>query len=223
VVPKSADDDKECAICLGSLTSAETTTLPCKHSFHEGCVSSMRNLSQNLACPVCRAEFPPGPERAFDEALRRFLVIERRLARESRAWAVMAKEERDEMEAVLVLLRGAASEGHAGAQYNLGVALAKGEGVAKDEVEAAKWYLKAAKQGLADAQFAVGMALANGKGVAKNEVEAAKWYRKAAKQGLARAQFAVGVALANGQGVAKDEVEAAKWLRKAAEQGFTNA
>ena len=37
------------------------------------------------------------------------------------------------------------------AQYNLGVCCAKGEGVAKDEAEGVKWFLKAAEQGATDA------------------------------------------------------------------------
>ena len=115
VVPKSADDDKKCAICLESLTTAETATLPCKHTFHAGCVSSMRNLTQKQACPVCRADLPPGPERASEEAARCYLVIERRLTREGRAWFALLKEERDKMDAFIALWRGAASVGYADA------------------------------------------------------------------------------------------------------------
>ena len=57
-----------------------------------------------------------------------------------------------------------------------------GQGVAKDEVEAVKWYRKAAEQNDADAQNNLGVCYANGQGVAKDEVEAVKWYRKAAEQ-----------------------------------------
>ena len=42
------------------------------------------------------------------------------------------------------------------AQYNLGVCYAKGQGVAKDEVEAVKWYRKAAEQNYAEAQYDLG-------------------------------------------------------------------
>ena len=41
----------------------------------------------------------------------------------------------------------AAQQGHAKAQFFLGVMYAKGEGVKKDEAEAVKWYTKAAQQG----------------------------------------------------------------------------
>ena len=58
------------------------------------------------------------------------------------------------------------------AQYNLGLCYAKGEGLAKDPVEAVRWYLKAAEQGDAYAQFSLGLCYATGQGVAKDEIEA---------------------------------------------------
>ncbi|MCH7544007.1 MAG: sel1 repeat family protein, partial [Proteobacteria bacterium] len=41
----------------------------------------------------------------------------------------------------------AAEEGNPVAQFNLGHMYAKGEGIAKDEDEAVKWYREAAEQG----------------------------------------------------------------------------
>ena len=114
--------------------------------------------------------------------------------------------------------------GDAQAQYKLGAIFFVGSlGVAKDEVEAVKWFRKAAEQNLADAQLNLGVCYANGQGVAKDELEAAKWYRKAAEQNLAGAQFNLGVCYANGQGVAKDAVEAVRWYRKAADQNLALA
>ena len=46
----------------------------------------------------------------------------------------------------------AADQGHAGAQYNLGIMLDQGRGMAQSDVEAARWYRKAADQGFAKAQ-----------------------------------------------------------------------
>jgi TPR repeat protein len=88
--------------------------------------------------------------------------------------------------------------------------------MAKDEVEAVKWYRKAAEQGDELAQFNLGVMYDNGQGVAKDDVEAAKWYRKAAEQGIAIAQINLGVAYVNGQGVAKDQVEAYAFFNLAA-------
>ena len=101
-----------------------------------------------------------------------------------------------------------AEKGDASAQFNLGRCYFYGQGVAKDEVEAVKWYRKAADQGNARGQSTLGFCYANGTGVAKDEVEAVKWYRKAADQGNARAQYTLGICYRDGEGVAKDEVEA---------------
>ena len=49
----------------------------------------------------------------------------------------------------------AAKNGDVRAQYLLGGRYAKGEGVAKDMAEAAKWYRKAAEQGFEPAQKAL--------------------------------------------------------------------
>ena len=104
-------------------------------------------------------------------------------------------------------------------QYWIGCMYADGQGVAKDDAEAVKWFRKAAEQGEAEAQNRLGLMYRSGKGVAKDEAEAAKWYRKAAEQGLVGAQINLGWTYAKGRGVVKDDAEAAKWFRRAAEQG----
>jgi hypothetical protein len=108
-------------------------------------------------------------------------------------------------------------------QLYQGVCYATGEGVAKNEAEAVKWYRKAADQNFAAAQYALGLCYRNGQGVAKDYLEAAKWHRKAANQNFALAQNDLGVDCANGIGVAKDEVEAVIWYRKAADQNLALA
>jgi TPR repeat protein len=55
--------------------------------------------------------------------------------------------------------------------------------VAKDEVEAVKWFRKAAAQNCAEAQWLLGICYAKGQGVARDEAEAVTWYRKAAECG----------------------------------------
>src|SRR5437764_14004530 len=72
----------------------------------------------------------------------------------------------------------------ADSQYELAVRYTKGDGVAKDAVEAAKWFRKAAEQGSAKAQFRLAYAYDNGEGVPKDAAEAVKWYRKMAEQGF---------------------------------------
>ena len=92
----------------------------------------------------------------------------------------------------------AANQGHAGAQYNLGVMYEQGQGVAQNNVEAVRWYRKAADQGHAQAQFNLGCMYAEGQGVAQSDVEAVRWYRKAADQGYAQAQLAICMPLPGG-------------------------
>jgi TPR repeat protein len=55
--------------------------------------------------------------------------------------------------------------------------------VAKDEVEAVKWFRKAAEQNYATAQYQLGVCYAKGRGVAADMAEAMRWYRKAADGG----------------------------------------
>ena len=115
------------------------------------------------------------------------------------------------------LFQPLAEGGNASAQYNLGLMLANGKGVAKNEAEAVKWYRKAAEQGNASAQYNLGVMLANGKGVAQNEAEAVKWYRKAAEQGHGDAQSNLGVMYLNGDGgLLQDDLQAFAMFRKAA-------
>jgi len=65
----------------------------------------------------------------------------------------------------------------------LGFSYADGTGVAKDEVEAVKWFRRAAEQNVAEAQATLGFNYATGQGVAKNYVQAYAWFFLAAGQG----------------------------------------
>jgi len=57
-----------------------------------------------------------------------------------------------------------------------------GTGVAKDEVEAMKWFRKAAEQNDAGAEYNLGVCYNNGDGVAKDYLESYKWWLLAAAQ-----------------------------------------
>ena len=120
-------------------------------------------------------------------------------------------------------LRPLAEQGVPGAQFSLGVMYALGQGVIKDEAEAAKWFRQAADQGFAPAQNYLGFLYATGRGVDRDLVAALALFRKAADQGNARAQHNVGLAYEYGRGVAKDDLEAVTWYRKAADQEFAPA
>ena len=76
-----------------------------------------------------------------------------------------------------------AKQGDADAQFSLGVMYEKGEGVAKDNKAAVKWYTLAAEQGFADAKFNLGVMYVNGTGVVKDDVYAHLWWSIAASFG----------------------------------------
>ena len=114
-------------------------------------------------------------------------------------------------------------QGHASAQYGLGLMFDNRQGVSQDHAEAARRYRKSAEQGYASAQFNLGRLFDQGKGVPQEYAEAVAWYRKAAEQGDAIAQRVLGLMHAIGKGLPQDYDEAVKWLRKAADQGDTMA
>ncbi len=114
-------------------------------------------------------------------------------------------------------------QGDAAAQFYLGIMYDRGEGVAQDPAEAAKWYRRAAEQGHANAQFYLGILYDTGMGVAQDQAESLKWYRLAAEQGVANAQYSLGIIYDKGEGVAQDYAKAASWYRRAAERDFAKA
>ena len=116
-----------------------------------------------------------------------------------------------------------AEQGHALAQYSLGVMYAEGKGVPENDAEAVKWFRKAAEQGNDSAQWRLGAMYNYGWGVPGDEAEAATWYRKAAEQGHANAQLRLGGMYFVGEGVPEDYVLAYAWHNLAAAQGNKNA
>src|SRR2546425_640274 len=85
---------------------------------------------------------------------------------------------------LLADIRAEAEKGDAQSLFELGTSFSFGNlGVAKDEVEAAKWYRKAAEQNDASAQYDLGLCYDNGNGVVKDEIEGYKWFLLAAAQG----------------------------------------
>jgi TPR repeat protein len=80
-------------------------------------------------------------------------------------------------------VKAKAEAGDAESQVELGRRYDKGEGVAKNQVEAVKWYRKAAEQNFAWAQYNLGGCYLRGQGVADDLVEAYKWLLLATRQG----------------------------------------
>ena len=69
-----------------------------------------------------------------------------------------------------------ARDGHAVAQFNIGLMFIKGHGVSPDLSTAAKWYQLAAEQGHLRAQLSLGLMYENGEGVARDDSAALAWY-----------------------------------------------
>lgn len=79
--------------------------------------------------------------------------------------------------------RPLAEQGHASAQYTLGVMNDTGEGVALDHVKAVRWYRMAAEQGHASAQYNLAVMHYNGEGILQNDATAHMWFNIAAANG----------------------------------------
>jgi len=166
--------------------------------------------------------------------------------------AIEYKKSKDYQKA-LAILTPLAKQGNPIAQHNLGEMYHFGEGVAKDDKEAEKWFRKSAEQGNADGEFKLKLLMAFtpkkllkmlkedavkgdpwrqyelgykydfGEGVPQDYEKAAKWYRKSAEQGVHLAQYNLGTLYEYGYGVQQDLKEAMRWYRKAAEQGMAGA
>ena len=76
-----------------------------------------------------------------------------------------------------------AEQGYAGAQYNLGVMHANGDGVIEDDKEAAKLFRLAAEQGHTSSQYNLGLMYYSGQGVIQDNVYAHMWWNIAAANG----------------------------------------
>lgn len=201
-----------CSICLEELTSPQCT-LPCEHTFHKACVDGIRKFGIAKVCPLCRAELPPGAENLFDQAIRQFGLIARKVA--SRTTPALLEE--DNMNAIMQLLHEAAAQGYAPAHNTIGHMYTYGYGVPKDGERALHWYRISADLGHEIAMFNVGVAYEVGNGVPQDYAEAMSWWRKAADKGMAEARYNIGVFYLEGKGVKVDYKESMRWLLLAAE------
>jgi TPR repeat protein len=112
-----------------------------------------------------------------------------------------------------------AEQGDVQAQSALGKAYHSGDGVAKDDAEAVRWWEKAAEKGDLAAQVNLGIAYNFGTGVPKNYAATARWWQKAAEQGNGGAQADLALLYHLGLGVPKDDAEAVRWWKKAGALG----
>ncbi len=115
--------------------------------------------------------------------------------------------------------RRGAEAGNARAMADLGYAYQNGEGVARNDQEAFKWYTKAVELGDARAKARLANLYGTGRGVPQDGARAFALSREAADAGDESGFVVLGNCYTNGWGVAKDELEAARFYRKAADTG----
>lgn len=108
------------------------------------------------------------------------------------------------------------------AAYMLGNMYAAGEGVPKDDVEAARWYHKTAEMDFCpwDAWYKLGLIYRDGIGVPKDSEKAWDWLDQAARKGHADAQYALGMMQLAGDA---PDVDGADWFWEAAGKGHVLA
>jgi localization factor PodJL len=119
-----------------------------------------------------------------------------------------------------VTLNDAARAGNAAAEYTLGDAYARGEGVAQNDKQAVSWIRKAAGQGLTIAQYRLATFYEKGRGVGQDNARAMQLYEKAASKGNVKAMHNLAVMYAEGRGTSQDFAKAAQWFAKAANYGL---
>ncbi len=117
-----------------------------------------------------------------------------------------------------------AEQGHADAQYELGLKYLKGDGVTAEKPTAIKWLAAAAEQGHSQAKQALTNAYLNyGARDSQEQKQAIQWLTQAAEEGQSEAQFILGNMYAEGQGVIQDFQQAAEWLQQAANAGHVES
>lgn len=116
-----------------------------------------------------------------------------------------------------------AEAGDAAAQALIAEILSRGLGVARNDVEAAKWYQKAAEQGIAEAQFQYALLLLDGKYVTRDEKAANALMQSAAEAGNRLAQFNYAQLLVQREPGSKGLTKAVPYYERAAATGLADA
>lgn len=123
----------------------------------------------------------------------------------------------------LAMLKLAAEEGNAQAQYELAEQLWIGESVAQDPEQAMECYFQAAEQGVAEAQYHLGTCYWVGALVPQSFNKAMEWLQPAAEQGLIEAQMLLACGYAQSDNALHNDSLAAYWYQQAASQGNSDA
>ena len=142
------------------------------------------------------------------------------LAQDNRTLKICLDSDQNAVERVKAC-RIAAAHGNATAQAVLGVMYSGGEGVPKDDTEAAAWLWCAAEQDFAVAQFLLGLMYGQGEGVPQDFVQAHMWLTLAGERGNVYARRILDLTLEawmTWEEIAKAEKLAREWTPKAWEQ-----
>ena len=120
--------------------------------------------------------------------MRKLFIIVTALIFAQRAWSGDYDDgwiayELNDYNTAFTKFRSAARQGHARAEFYLGVMYQNGKGVTQDYKEAVRWYTLAAKKGEDRAQNNLGNMYRNGQGLAKDFVRAHMWYNIASAVG----------------------------------------
>lgn len=130
----------------------------------------------------------------------------------------------EELAQAMDALHRSAEQGHAEAQFRLGVIYGNGDGVDIDHQKAMSWFSKAARQGHENALITMAWMYANGAGVDADDERARELYLLAADHGSAKAQYVVGTMYRFAQfGAPKDPAKALHYYTASANQGFATA
>ncbi len=116
------------------------------------------------------------------------------------------------------LWRELADQGDPLALFAVGMLYQDGQGVAKDEAEAVRWFLRAAQKGNEGAQEVLYEAYMQGRGVPVDYAEAEKWMRPLAEKGYGMPQFFLAGLYLRKQNL----IESYKWLTLAKRQTLTS-
>lgn len=120
-------------------------------------------------------------------------------------------------------LKAKAAAGDPEAQFLVGRALLRGEGVSKDIPEALRLLKPAAESGHAGAMGAYGFMLSRGLGTEKNESAAIDWLRKSAALGVATSQLNLGIMTLKGMGTPQNTAGGLALIEQAAKAGQAEA
>ncbi|MDD5055557.1 MAG: tetratricopeptide repeat protein [Candidatus Peribacteraceae bacterium] len=107
--------------------------------------------------------------------------------------------------------------------YQLGMRLINGAGIAQDQTKGVEMLTRAADAGSADAQLALGFMLMKGEGVPKDAAKGLAYFEQAAKNGNVDAQYNAGLAYVRDEATAIDLSKAYEWFEMAALQGDSGA